>query len=337
MKQILYRLVFALFISPFFVWGVLSLWYGSWSPLICMVLSVLYGLAVTGVIYLAPFRRLLPMSLAVFLIPLISFFLMKPSHEREWQADATKMPYAKINSDNIVIHNVRNCDYTTEIDYVPHFESRTYDLSKLKSVDLLLTDWGLTYIAHTMISFGFEDEQYLCLSIETRKEKGESYSAIKGFFRQYELIYILADEKDLVRLRTNYRKGENVYLYRLRIASLERARRIFIEILNRVNSLHEQPEWYNALTENCMTSGFRIARKHAAPGRGKWHWSIILNGLADKNAYLNHTIDTSLPFGELKKISRINNRAMATDDASDFSTRIRNGLPGMDWMPPDGE
>jgi len=302
-----------------------------------MGLSVSYGFAAAGVLLWVPFRRILPVFLAVFLVPLISFFLMKPSDDRMWQADVALMPHAEIEGNQIMIHNIRNCDYKSETNYIPKFETRTYDLSKLKSVDLMLTDWGLTYVAHTMISFGFEDDKYLCLSVETRKEEGEGYSAIKGFFRQYELIYILGDERDLIRLRTNFRKGENVYLYRLRIASLDRARKILLEILNRVNSLHRQPEWYNALTENCMTSGFRIARKHAAPGRGKWHWSVILNGLADQNAYRNGTIDTSLPFSDLKKISRINDRAIAADNAPDFSVRIRTKLPGMEWLPDTGD
>ena len=110
-----------------------------------------------------------------------------------------------------------------------------------------------------------------------------------------------------------------------------------MEYLNRINQLHEHPEWYNALTENCMTSAFRLARKNAAPGRGKWHWSIILNGFADRHAYDNGTIDTSLPFDELKRKSRINERAISPGNSPDFSKLIRQGLPGMDWVLKKGE
>ncbi len=331
------RLLYALIFLPFFTWGLLSLWFGSWPHWVCMAVMVLYVSAHTGAIITAPKRRVPLLCLLAFLIPLASFFLMQPSHDRRWQPDVAKMPYAEITGNRVVVHNVRNCDYITETDYIPRYETRTYDLSKLQSIDLMLTDWGLTYVAHAMISFGFEGDRYLCFSIETRKEEGEDYSAVKGFFRQYELIYIVGDERDMVRLRTNFRQGEDVYLYRLKIASLDNARNGLMEYIQRINQLHDYPEWYNALTENCMTSGFRLARKHAAPGRAKWHWSIILNGLWDRRAYENKTIDTSLPFNELKQKSRINDRAKSANDSPDFSKIIRSGPPGMDWRPGTGE
>jgi hypothetical protein len=262
---------------------------------------------------------------------------MQPSNDRNWQPDAVSIPYAEINGDTLIVHNVRNCDYKTEMDFIPRFETRTYDLSKLRSVDWMLVDWGLKYVAHAMVSFGFEGDQYLCFSIEMRKEVGEEYSAIKGFFRQYELLYIVGDERDLVRLRTNFRKGEDVYLYRLRVGSPKNARGFLMGYINRINQLYENAEWYNALTQNCMTSAFRIARQSAAPGRGKWHWSIILNGFADRHAYDEGTIDTSLPFDELKKASLINGRAIAAENSTDFSKLIRQGMPGMDYVPGKGE
>ncbi len=331
------RLFYALIFLLFFGWGILSLWYGSWPRWVCMAILGLYVIAHAGALIMAPKRRVPVFCLLAFLIPLASFFLMQPSHDRHWQANVSQMPYAEISGNRIVIHNVRNCDYITETNYIPKYEKRSYDLSKLQSIDLMLTDWGLTYVAHAMISFGFEGDRYLCFSTETRMEEGESYSAIKGFFRQFELIYIAGDERDLVRLRTNFRKGEDVYLYRLRVESMEVARNFLMEYLNRINQLHEHPEWYNALTENCMTSGFRLARKHAAPGKAKWHWSIILNGLWDRRAYENKTIDTNLPFDELKQKSHINERAMAVGDSPDFSGIIRQGVPGMDWQPGKGE
>lgn len=327
------RILYFIFLIPFFLWGVLSLWYGSWPQPVCMILSVLYGAAHVVTIFAAPLRRVLMFCLAVFFIPLVSFFLMQPSHNRQWQKDVAQMPHAEIDGNRITIHNVRNTHYTSENEFTPRFETNTYDLSQLRSVDLFLTDWGLRHIAHTMISFGFEGDRYLCLSIETRKEVGESYSALKGFFRQYELIYILGDERDLVRLRSNFRQGEDVYLYRLKIASIERAGNAFKAVLHRVNQLHDKAEWYNAMTENCMTSAFRLVKKHAAPGRGKWHWSVILNGHAFRNGYENGVIDTSMPFEELKRISRINDRALASDNTMNFSVNIRKDLPGMAWYP----
>ncbi len=329
----LFRIFYTVLLLPFFLWGFLALWWGSWPYRVCLSMAALYAFLHFAIILAAPRRRILLFGFLIFLIPLASFFLMQPSNDRNWQPDVAATPFAEIEGDRVVVHNVRNCDYVTETDFVPHFETRTYDLSKLKSVDLMLTDWGLKYIAHTMVSFGFADDRYLCFSIETRKDAGESYSALKGFFRQYELIYIAGDEKDLVRLRTNFRKGEDVYLYRLRTASMENVRGFLMDYLSRINQLHEKPEWYNALTQNCMTSAFRLARQHAAPGRGKWHWSIIVNGFADRHLYENKVIDTSLPFAELKQKSRINPQAVAADNAPDFSKMIRMGVPGMERMP----
>jgi hypothetical protein len=336
-REWLFRMLCLILFSPILLWGVFSLRWGSWPFGVCLALGGIYVFSHVAVILLAPRRRIIPLCFLVFLIPLGSFFLMQPSHDRNWQPDVAKMPFAEIQGDRLVVHNIRNCDYATETDFVTRYETRTYDLSKLRSIDVMLTDWGLTYIAHTMVSFGFEGDDYLCFSIETRKEVGETYSAVKGFFRQYEVIYIAGDERDLVRLRTNFRKGEDVYLYRLRVPSPNSARELLLAYLNRINRLHENPEWYNALTQNCMTSVFRLARKYAAPGKGKWHWSIILNGYADRHTYENGVIDTSLPFDELKRISRINDRARMAGDAPDFSAIIRRGIPGMDYVPEKGE
>jgi hypothetical protein len=272
-----------------------------------------------------------------FLIPLASFFFMQPSNDRNWFPDAALTPYAEIDGDRVIVHNVRYCDYRAETDFVPRYEVRTYDLSKLQSVDVMLTDWGLKYIAHTMVSFGFEGGRFLCFSIETRKEQGEEYSALKGFFRQYEVIYIAGDERDLVRLRTNFRVGEDVYLYRLKLQSQITAKKFLLEYLARINSLHRQPEWYNALTQNCMTGAFQLARNVVPSGTGKWHWSIIFNGFLDRHLYENGAIDRALPFDELKKISHINARALSAGDSPDFSMQIRNGLPGMDQVDRKGK
>ena len=147
------------------------------------------------------------------------------------------------------------------------------------------------------------------------------------------MIYIAADERDVVRLRTNFRKGESVYLYRLQVVSLEHIRAAFREYLCRMNQLHERAEWYNAVADNCMTSAFRIMKKHAAQGRADLHWSVILNGYAPNHEYTTGVLDRSLPFDELKRRSLINSRAQAAGEAADFSAKIREGMPGMDWLP----
>jgi hypothetical protein len=193
-------------------------------------------------------------------------------------------------------------------------------------VDLFLSYWGPTLIAHTIMSFGFAGDEYVAVSIETRKEKNEEYAAIPGFFKQYELIYIVGDERDLVRLRTNYR-GEDVYLYRLK-GSSETGRQIFLEYLRDINQLSEHPAWYNALTENCTTSIYRLARPHAA--RSWWSWKLFANGYLDELAYDLGAVDHSLPFPEFKAHSYINERARAADGDPDFSRKIRVGVPGIE-------
>jgi hypothetical protein len=186
--------------------------------------------------------------------------------------------------------------------------------------------WGSPHMAHTMMSFGFEGGDQVCFSIETRKEKGEGYSAIKGLFRQFELTYVVADERDVVRLRTNYRQGEEAYLFRLR-ASPDQARKAFLEYLRRLNRLRERPAWYNAVSDNCTTA---IRTQRAAADRAPWDWRMLINGHADKMLYERGAIITNLPLAGLKERCHINARAKAADQAPDFSRRIREGIPGLE-------
>ena len=177
-----------------------------------------------------------------------------------------------------------------------------------------------------MVSFGFTNGDYVCFSIETRKQKGQDYSAVKGFFRQFELTIIVADERDVVRLRTNYRSGEEACLYRLRMTP-EQGRKLFFDYLHRINELRDRAEWYNAITDNC-TTGIRTQR--AAADRAPWDWRMLINGHLDEMLYEHGTIINNLPFVELKKLSHINPQARAADKDADFSQQIRNGLPGFD-------
>ncbi len=266
--------------------------------------------------------------LAVFALVLSWWLSMSPSNNRNWQPDLTTLSHADIAGDKVTIHNIRNNDYRTETDFTVRHYDKTFNLSKLKGIDLFLVYWGSPNIAHTMMSFDFEEQGNVCFSIETRKEKGEGYSTTKGFFRQYEIIYVVADERDLVRLRTNYREngeGEDVYLYRVN-ATPEIARKIFLSYLKEVNRLKERPQWYNAMTGNCTTS----ILKHTMPydPNAGLDWRLIVNGYVDEMLYERKTIDTSLPFPDLKKLSFINQKAQAADKDPAFSRLIRLGLPG---------
>jgi len=263
--------------------------------------------------------------LAAFGGVLAAWLAIPPSNARDWQPDVATLPFADIDGDRVIVHNVRNAEYRTETDYTVRLEDRTLDLSKLRSLDLFLITWGSPLIAHTIMSWGFEGDQYLAISIETRKVKGQEYSALRGFFRQYELVFVVADERDVVRLRTNFR-GEEVHVYRLDVPPAD-ARRLLLRYLQEVNRLRARPQWYNALTENCTTAIKRLAGSDTR--RSWWSWKLFLNGHLDELAYDIGAIDRTLPFPVLKARSYINDRAKAANDDPRFSVRIRDGLPRM--------
>lgn len=287
------------------------------------------GIVLTAILIFAGIRRQV-VAYGVFTAALAGFVLwwaaIPASGVRDWQRDVAVLPFAQVQGDLVTMHNIRNFAYTTETDYEPGYYDRTFDLKKLDSVDLIAVYWMGDAIAHVMVSFGFGGRDYLCLSIETRKEVGEDYSSIKGFFKQYELIYVVADERDLIRLRTGYRNPpEDVYIYRTRMTP-ENARLLFMEYIKEINRLHETPEFYNTLTTNCTTNVVRHLR--AFGGKARYNWKILLSGYAPLYAYEMGALDDTLPFAALRAASHVNGRAASAGDADDFSARIREGLPG---------
>ena len=278
---------------------------------------------VAAIIFLRGGLRKLGAILCAFALVLIWWLTLKPSNDGNWQPDVAQLAWADINGDEFTFHNVRNCDYRTQTDYTPHWETRTVRLSQITGIDLAIDYWGSPWIAHPIVSFQFADTPPLCFSIETRKTVGQSYSTIGGLYRQYTLIYLVADERDVIRLRTNYR-NEDIYLYHTTV-SLDRARERFLEYVRSLNALRTQPRWYNAITTNCTTS---IRSQHPSKERIPWDWRILLNGKADELLYEHGALVTGgLPFAELKARSLINDRAKSANVSSDFSQLIRVGLP----------
>jgi len=307
-------------------WSGLAIYYSNLPGWLRPVVAVIFVLAALGVlIFVRPRWRGRLVFGVMFAVLVALWFMIPPSNKRNWQPDVALLPSAEIKGNKVALHNIRLCEYRGETDYDVYHYDRTFDLDKLNTVDFYVVYWGSPAICHTMLSFGFGDEGYVCISIETRKEKGESYSAIKGFFRQFELTYVVADERDLVRLRTNFR-DEQVYLYRLNTPP-EVTRKVFLDYLEEINHLKKKPEWYNALTSNCTSN----IRGHTKPyaARSPWSWKLIINGYLDEMVYDNGSVDRSLPFPEFKKRSFINDRAKAADKDPDFSKRIREGLPGI--------
>jgi hypothetical protein len=194
------------------------------------------------------------LGVAVAIVLVAAWWLtIRPSNTRDWQTDVANAPYAEIEGDRVVIHNFRNFDYITKTDFRPRWETKTVHLSNLRAVDFFTNYWGPTLICHTFLSFDFGPEGYVCISIETRMMKGQADSPIAGLYRQFALCYVIGDERDIVRLRTNCRL-EDVYLYRLIPATPEQARALFLDYLETANELHKRAQWYNELVSNCTTN-----------------------------------------------------------------------------------
>lgn len=306
-------------------WATAALWFdGPASRWGAGFISALFACGcLVLLIWLRPYRYALFIVFVAFFAVLVWWLSIAPKNDRDWLPDVSRTPYSVLEGTRLTIHNVRNFDYRSETDFTEQWEERTFDLDKLRGADLFVCYWGPTLIAHTIASWEFADGSHLAISIETRKEQGESYSAVRGFFRQYELYYVVAEERDLVRLRTNYR-GEQVYLYRTSIP-VKSARALLLDYLGEINQLAEKPRWYNALTGNCTTAiRYHLQR---VVGPRPWDWRILANGRLDELLYQRGTINTSIPFERLRRESDITERAKTADQDPLFSQRIRQGLP----------
>ncbi len=326
-------LLLALVIAGISAWGALAINYSDLESanlrLILASAFVLLGLvAILSVFLRKQAAKMVVVFLGLFALLLGWWSTIEPSNDRDWKPEVARLARAEIQDNMITVRNIRNFDYRTETDFTPAYYDKTFDLDKLDSVDLVAVYWMGPAIAHTFISFGFSDGEHLAVSIETRTEKQEGYSTIKGFFKQFELYYVVADERDVIRVRSNYRKDppEDVYVYRIQ-GSLENARRFFLEYMNRINKLNDEPEFYNTIEDNCTTGIWMNARVN--PGHVPLSWKILASGYVPSYLYDVGKLDKSLPFAELQKKSYINPKAQAADQAENFSQLIRVGLPGM--------
>ena len=308
------------------LWGCAALWFdGPTSRPAAGGLALGFSVLSLGLLLgLRPLWRGFAGFGLLFLIVLAWWGSLEPSNDRDWAADVARPPTVSFEGDLATIRNVRHFRYRSETDFDPQWEERTIDLSQVTGIDFYLVYWGSPWIAHTIASWTFEDALPLAISIETRKEAHESYSAVLGFFRQYELYYVVADERDLIGLRTHHR-GEDVYLYRLR-TSPKLARALLVDYLETIDRLAREPRWYNALSYNCTTT-IRRHVQHLAAG-DPFDWRIVVNGRIDELGYERGRLDTSLPFEELRRRSAISTRAQAFPIDAGFSARIREGLPG---------
>jgi hypothetical protein len=261
--------------------------------------------------------------LCIFALWLLWYANIKPTNDKNWQKDVAVLSYATIDKNLVRFYNIRNCKYTTEDDYQVDYYDETFDIDKLDGIDFIATYWMGPNIAHTFLSFSFSDGKHLAISIEVRKEVGESFSMIRGFFKENEIYYVVADERDLIGVRTNIRKNptEHVYMYQIK-ATLDDEKKVFLNYVRKINHLKENPEFYNTLTKNCTTSIWKNSLINS--NNKKLSWEVLISGHSDEYLYKLGLLKTyGLTFKELKKRAYIN--PLVSDKKIDdlYSKRIR--------------
>src|SRR6516164_9397916 len=305
-------------------WGTLAIYYSNlpWAAL-RLTLAAAFAAFAVWACWVSPRRAMSAIFLGLFLGVVVWLISIPPAHDRPWRQEVAVMPRAIIDGDRVRITGVRNFDYRSRNDFTVRYEEREIRLSHLTALDFFVSYWSEGLVGHTFLSFIFDDAPPLSISIETRPEVGEGFSPIASMFKQFELIYVVGDERDLVRVRTNYR-NENVYLYRLNASDVD-ARTLLLVYLDRINELAKRPEWYHLLSNSCTTNIIRNA--NAAGPEHRFDITHLMTGLTDSSAYHFGQVDMKLPLDELRRRSQINEAAEAADDAPDFSERIRASLP----------
>ena len=305
-------------------WGTLVIYFSNlpWAEA-RLALAACFALVSIWLLWLSRRRRALTVFIVLFAGVVAWWISIMPSHHRPWRPEVAVMPRATIDGDRVRITGVRDFDYRSRNDFTVRYEEREVQLSHLTGLDFFVSYWSEGPVAHTFVSFTFDNAPPLSISIETRPEVGEGFDPLASLFKQFELIYVVGNERDLVRVRTNYRK-ETVYLYRLN-SPVESVRRLLLVYLERINELADRPEFYHLLTNSCTINIIRYA--NAAGRTGQFNIRHLLNGLIDSYLYHSGRVNTDLPFEELRRRSFINDVAQATDAAPDFSDRIRASLP----------
>ncbi len=321
----------SLLVLALMAWGVLALWFHLARPL---ALGAGAAWCLTGIVVLFALWRgggprhaaTAALAAALAVVAMAAWWhSLTPSHGRDWADDVARLLDADVQGDVVTLRNVRNFDWQSETRYTPRWETRQYDLRRLATADLVMSYWMGPHIAHTLVSFGFTDGKRLVFSLEIRKERQESFSALGGFFRSFEAVLIAADEHDIVRTRSNAR-GEQVYLYRLR-ATPAQLRTVFLAYLREAARLQREPAFYNTLTSNCTTILYELARQ-VAPDL-PLDWRLLASGHFAEYAYDHGALAPGFAYAELQRRGHINGRAHLPSADTDFSGAIRAGVPGI--------
>ena len=255
---------------------------------------------------------------------LLWWWSFEPSNEREWNPDQRRTAWAEIDGSKVTLHDIRNFRYESTSSWKEDWYDATFDTDELEGTDFFIVQFSkLKGPAHTMISFRFAGERFITFSAEIRKEAGESYGIVRGLFRQYELMYVVGDERDLLQLRTNHR-GDQVHLYQGK-GSHEKQAAYFLDMVQRLNELYERPEFYNTLVNNCTTNLVLHWEKINARKLPRDH-RIVLPGYMDDLVYEYDLAKTYGTLEETRERTNISARAIESGGREDFSLRVRDGL-----------
>lgn len=318
-------------------WGGVALWYQAPCGHAVKALIVSVWACFTLGVGVAVWQGRTAMGILAFIVAfallLIWWHRILPSNDRLWADDVARITTGTVDRNKVTLHNVRNFDWRTNTDYTQRWESRSYDLDHLDSVDMIMSYWSGRAIAHMLMSFGFDDGQHVAFSVEIRRERNETFSEVGGFFKEFELSIIAADERDVVRLRTNVR-GEDDYLYRIRM-SRSAMRSLFTAYIDQANSLVRTPRYYNTITTNCTTLVYHMLKRII--GYLPLDYRLLLQGYLPEYVLKAGGLDPRYPLEELRKRGRITARALKSDRSASFSADIRQGIPKLDTpdLPPD--
>lgn len=304
-------------------WAALALWYQApGGPVVRAAAAVAWVIFVLTVLALIWARRGgVPIAAYVlaYVILLAWWSTIAPSNHREWTDDVSRMLAGQVDGNRVTLYNVRNFNWRTDDDYDARWETRSYDLDQLSTADVILSSWGVPGISHALISFGFNDGSHVVFSVEIRRRKGQSFSSIGGFFKQFESTIVAADEHDIIRVRTNVR-NETDHLYRLRMDKVA-MRSLFLAYVQEANELGAKPAFYNTVTSNCVTIVYGMA-KRIDPGL-PYDYRLLLTSYLPSYLYQVGALDTRYPLAVLTQQGDITARARATSPSDDFSRAIR--------------
>jgi uncharacterized protein DUF4105 len=310
------------------IWGVLALWYQAPGGHALKILCVLLWAAFSLAILIALWQGRTAVGVLTFALAFSALLTwwqhIEPTNDRVWADDVSRMTTGAVDGNRVTLTNVRNFDWRSDTDYTQRWETRSYDLDHLDSVDMIMSYWTGPAIAHMLVSFGFDDATHVAFSVEIRRQKHQSFSEIGGFFKEFELSIIAADERDLIRVRTNVR-GEDDYLYRVHMP-VSAMRSLFLGYVDQANSLVRTPRFYNTITVNCTTLVYHMMKRIV--GHLPLDFRLILSGYLPEYVYRVGGLDQRYSLGELRSLGRITDRAKQADRSGSFSADIRRGIPG---------